>query len=371
MHVASGSISVSRVRLRPAPDPSRDAARKIGLRYVSDREPGITRKPTARGFHYFDLTGSRVTDAATLKRIHSLVIPPAWSEVWICPRPDGHLQAVGRDARRRKQYRYHNSYRQMRDETKFNRMASFGAALPHIRAQVQKDLGSRGLRKQKILAAIVQLLDSVAIRVGNEDYARQNDSFGLTTLRNDHVDITGQTIHFHFRGKSGQFHKVNLTDRRVAAVVRQCQCLPGQELFVYQDGRGDTGRIHSDDVNEYLDSLTKDKFTAKDFRTWKGTTEMILALRELGPAENATEAKKKITEAVKMTSRKLGNRPSACRAYYIHPAIFESFADGTLLDTLDRARKSYVSDTGLRPEERTALDIVRRSAATVAVKKTA
>lgn len=360
------------VRVQSGPALSRQAARKIGLRYVSDREPGITRRAVGHGFQYLDSNGARVRDAATLERIRSLVIPPAWTNVWICPRTDGHLQAVGRDARGRKQYRYHHSYRQIRDETKFTRMAAFGAALPHIRAQIQKDLSRRGMCKQKILAAIVQLLDSMAIRIGNEDYARQNDSFGLTTLRNNHVDITGQTIHFHFRGKSGQFHKVKLADRRLANVVRKCQCLPGQELFVYKNDNDELVKIHSDDVNEYLNGLTKEKFTAKDFRTWKGTTEMILALLSLGPAHSASEAKKKITEAVKMTSQKLGNRPAACRAYYIHPAVPEAFIDGTLFDTARNAKNSGTSGISLRLEERTALDLVTRYAApSMPAKKTA
>jgi DNA topoisomerase I len=268
------------------------------------------------------------------------------------------LQAVGRDARRRKQYRYHDSYRQMRDETKFTRMAAFGAALPRIRAQIQKDLSSRGMCKQKVLAATVHLLDSVAIRIGNEDYARQNDSFRLTTLRNDHVHITGQTMHFHFRGKSGQFQKVKLTDRRLASVVRKCQCLPGQGLFLYENDDGETVKVHSDDVNEYLDGLAKEKFTAKDFRTWKGTTEMILALRELGPAANQTEAKKKITEAVKMTSQKLGNRPAACRAYYIHPVVLETFVEGRLFDVFDHASVMGQTDASLRANEKTALALI-------------
>ncbi|MDP9112537.1 MAG: DNA topoisomerase IB [Acidobacteriota bacterium] len=337
---------------------SREAARKIGLRYVSDREPGIIRKPAGGDFKYFDAKGSPVRDAATLKRIRSLVIPPAWTDVWICLREDGHLQAVGRDARHRKQYRYHKYYRQMRDETKFNRMAAFGAALPKIRAQVHKDLNSRGMCKQKILAAIVQLLDSVAIRIGNEDYARQNESFGLTTMRNNHVEVTGQTIHFHFRGKSGQLQKMKLTDRRLAAIVRKCQCLPGQELFLYEDADGQIVKIHSEDVNEYLEGLAKEKFTAKDFRTWKGTTEMILALQQLGPAHNETEAKKNITEAVKITAQKLGNRPPACRGYYIHPAIPAAYMDGSLFQTLDHAQKIQTSETGLRPEERAALGLV-------------
>jgi len=239
-------------------------------------------------------------------------------------------------------------------------MAVFGAALPKIRSQIQKDLSSRGMCKQKILAAIVQLLDSVAIRIGNEDYARHNDSFGLTTLRNNHVEVTGPTIHFHFRGKSGQLHKMKLTDRRLAAIVKKCQCLPGQELFLYEDPKGQIVKIHSDDVNEYLEGLAKEKFTAKDFRTWKGTSEMILALQQLGPAENQMEAKKKITEAVKMTAQKLGNRPSACRAYYIHPAIPAAYLDGRLFD----AQKVQTSETGLRPEERIALGLVQHHSST-------
>jgi len=364
--------SPSLVRIRSEAALSRETARRIGLRYVSDREPGIARRAAGRGFLYLSPSGTRIRDTATLERIRSLVIPPAWTDVWICPRVNGHLQAVGRDARRRKQYRYHDSYRQIRDETKFTRMEAFGAALPHIRAQIQKDLSSRGMCKQKILAAIVQLLDSVAIRIGNEDYARQNDSFGLTTLRNDHVDVSGQTMHFHFRGKSGQFHEVKLTDRRLAAVVRKCQCLPGQELFLYKNDDGEPVKVHSDDVNEYLDSLTKEKFTAKDFRTWKGTTEMILALRALGPAGNANDAKKKIAEAVKMTSRKLGNRPAACRAYYIHPAIPEAFIDGRLFDAFEKANNSRTAEIGLRAEERTALGLIAQYAAPpVPVKKTA
>jgi DNA topoisomerase I len=370
-HPSSSTATAATVRLQSPPALSREAARRIGLRYVSDREPGIVRRAAGRGFQYLDAKGAKVRDAETLERIRSLVIPPAWTDVWICPRVDGHLQAVGRDARKRKQYRYHDSYRQIRDETKFTRMAAFGAALPHIRRQIRKDLSSRGMCKQKILAAIVQLLDSVAIRIGNEDYARQNDSFGLTTLRNDHVDITGQTIHFHFRGKSGQFHKVKLTDRRLAAVVRKCQCLPGQELFLYKNDDGEIVKIHSDDVNEYLDGLTKEKFTAKDFRTWKGTTEMILALRALGPAGNAGEAKKKITEAVKMTAQKLGNRPAACRAYYIHPAIPEAFIDGRLFGGFEKAKISATSENSLRPEERIALDLVAQYAPPLPAKKTA
>jgi DNA topoisomerase I len=370
-HPSSSTATAATVRLQLPPALSREAARRIGLRYVSDREPGIVRRAAGRGFQYLDAKGAKVRDAETLERIRSLVIPPAWTDVWICPRVDGHLQAVGRDARKRKQYRYHDSYRQIRDETKFTRMAAFGAALPHIRRQIRKDLSSRGMCKQKILAAIVQLLDSVAIRIGNEDYARQNDSFGLTTLRNDHVDITGQTIHFHFRGKSGQFHKVKLTDRRLAAVVRKCQCLPGQELFLYKNDDGEIVKIHSDDVNEYLDGLTKEKFTAKDFRTWKGTTEMILALRALGPAGNAGEAKKKITEAVKMTAQKLGNRPAACRAYYIHPAIPEAFIDGRLFGGFEKAKISATSENSLRPEERIALDLVAQYAPPLPAKKTA
>jgi len=352
-----GKSPVARFRSRALPPESRDSARLIGLRYVSDQDPGIHRRPSGRGFRYVDHTGARVTDRATLERIRSLVIPPAWTDVWICGREDGHLQTVGRDARGRKQYRYHPSYRQIRDETKFDRMAAFGAALPVIRARVHKDLSSRGMSREKILAAIVELLDSAAFRIGGEEYTRQNESFGLTTLRNNHVDVNGQTIHFHFRGKSGQFHKMKLTNRRLAAVVRNCQSLPGQDLFLYQNETGEPVKVHSEDVNQYLDTLTDEKFTAKDFRTWKGTTEMILALQQLGPAADESEAKRKITEAVKMTAQKLGNRPATCRAYYIHPAIPEAYLKGTLFDALEKASQTDTPAPGLRPEERCTLEL--------------
>jgi len=281
--------------------------------------------------------------------------------VWICGREDGHLQSVGRDARGRKQYRYHPSYREIRDQTKFDRMAAFGEALPAIRARVRQDLASRGMSREKILAAIVELLDSAGFRIGGEEYMRQNESFGLTTLRNKHVNVNGQTIHFHFRGKSGQFHEMKLTDRRLASVVPKCQCLPGQDLFLYRDETGQPVKVHSEDVNHYLDTLTDDKFTAKDFRTWKGTCEMILALQQVGPAADESEAKKKITEAVKMTAQKLGNRPATCRAYYIHPAIPDAYLKGTLFDALERASKTETAESGLRPEERCALDLARTS----------
>jgi DNA topoisomerase I len=348
---------ISRYRSRPLPREPKDSARLIGLRYVSDREPGIVRRPSGRGFRYFDPAGARVTDRAILERIRRLVIPPAWTDVWICVREDGHLQTVGRDAKGRKQYRYHPAYRQIRDQTKFDRMSSFGAALPAIRARVRKDLSTRGMSREKILAAIVELLDSAAFRIGGEEYTRQNDSFGLTTLRNHHVEVDGQTIHFHFRGKSGQFHKMKLTNRRLAAVVRKCQCLPGQDLFLYQDETGEPVKVHSEDVNHYLDTLTNDKFTAKDFRTWRGTSEMIVALQQLGPPADESEAKKMITEAVKLTAQKLGNRPATCRAYYIHPAVPEAYLKGTLFDTLDRSAKIEATESGLRPEERCALEL--------------
>jgi len=352
---------VSCYRSRPLPQGPRDSARLVGLRYVSDQEPGIVRGRSGRGFRYFYHTGARVTDPATLERIRRLGIPPAWTDVWICGREDGHLQGVGRDAKGRKQYRYHSSYREIRDQTKFDRMAAFGSALPAIRTRVRKDLSGRGMCREKILAAIVELLDSAAFRIGGEEYMRQNESFGLTTLRNNHVDVNGETIHFHFRGKSGQFQKMKLTNRRLAAVVRKCQCLPGQHLFLYQDETGQPLKVHSEDVNQYLATLTDDNFTAKDFRTWKGTTEMILALQRLGPATDESEAKRKITEAVKMTAQKLGNRPATCRAYYIHPAIPEAYLEGTLFRALKRAAVSETTELDLRPEERCALELASAS----------
>lgn len=342
------------------------SAHVSGLRYVSDQDPGIQRRRAGRGFQYLTPARTILRDARQLKRIQALVIPPAWTNVWICATPDGHLQAAGRDNRGRKQYRYHSLYRQIRDQTKFSRMTAFAAVLPGIRRRVEADLNAPGLTKTKVVATLVKLLDSTGIRVGNEEYVQQNESFGLTTLRDRHVKIAQQTLRFRFKGKSGQVHEVMFTDRKVARIVHDCQCLPGQELFQYLDEEGSPSAVRSEDVNDYLREVSGDEFTAKDFRTWIGTTETVLALEALGPAENATENKKHICEAIKIVARKLGNRPATCRAYYVHPAIPEAYANGTFFDIVQTCSRKYSKLNGDRPllrrEEVCALGLIESSA---------
>jgi len=310
------------------------SAKAAGLRYVTGEGPGILRKRHGKGFSYIGVDAKPVRDAITLERIRSLVIPPAWTDVWICPFQTGHIQAVGRDARRRKQYRYHARYREVRDETKFGRMEAFGAVLPKIRRRVSRDLSLSGMPRQKVIASIVRLLDQTCIRVGNEEYAKSNKSFGLTTLRVRHANVHGDAIRLRFRGKSKQDHDITLHDRRVAKIVKKCQDLPGQELFQYQLDSGEYVKVDSADVNEYLREITQEDFTAKDFRTWHGTGHMAQQLAALGPAGTETEVKQNTVLAVKETARHLGNRPAACRKYYIHPAVFESYSDQTLFSAM-------------------------------------
>ena len=324
--------------------PPLDSAKAAHLRYVTGDGAGISRKRRGKSFYYVGPDSKLVRDKATLERIRSLVIPPAWEHVWICPLENGHIQAIGRDARGRKQYRYHPRYREVRDEAKFDHMLAFGAALPKIRAQVNKDLSRHGLPKSKVVAAIVRLLDETRIRVGNEEYAKANKSFGLSTLRNRHADVRGASVHFHFKGKSHQEHDITLRDRRVARIVKQCQDLPGQELFEYQLDTGEPENVTSTDVNEYLREITQEHFTAKDFRTWHGTGRMARELVAIGPASTDTEVKRNIAEAVKETAKDLGNRPAACRKYYIHPAVFSSYTEETIFSALKN-----VSDDGSVP----------------------
>lgn len=326
------------------------SAKLAGLRYVSDASPGYTRQRRGKGFAILDAEGRPVRDREVQQRVRSLVIPPAWTRVWICAQPHGHLQAIGFDARGRKQYRYHPLYRQMRDTTKYTRMLAFGLALPKIRARVEQDLKSPGIPKHKVLAAIVRLLETTCIRVGNEEYKKQNESFGLTTLQDEHVEIEGSKMRFRFKGKSGQAHDVELSDRRLARIVRECQEIPGNELFQYIDENGDNGRIGSEDVNAYLQEAAGDAFTAKDFRTWNGTREAALALHQLGPAMTKTEAKKKLVAAVKSTAERLNNRPATCKKYYIHPAIMEAYESGALFDILPKAQHQPEA-YGLQAEE--------------------
>ncbi len=325
-----------KVRL-PLPTDPLQSAQIAGLRYVSDSMPGIRRKRAGKAFVYVGPDGRRVTDKAVLKRIRSLVIPPAWENVWICPLEKGHLQATGRDAKGRKQHRYHPFYRTVRDQLKYSRMAAFGQALPGIRRRVLEDLARPGLPKEKVLATVVRLLETTLIRVGNDEYVKQNDSYGLTTMEDGHAKISGPKIRFRFRGKSGKEHDVELTDQRLARIVKRCQDLPGEQLFQYVDADGQVQDVTSEDVNGYLREITGQDFTAKDFRTWKGTVLAALTLGKCEPCTSETQIKKNVVAAVKEVAEKLGNRPSTCRKYYMHPAVLEAYSAGRLLDALKPA----------------------------------
>jgi DNA topoisomerase-1 len=339
-----------------------DSARQAGLRYVSDTAPGIRRKRRGGKFNYFAPDGSRITDAEELARIRSLAIPPAWTDVWICANARGHLQATGRDARGRKQYRYHPKWRAVRDETKYERMVAFGEQLPKIREQTGHDLALRGLPRRKVLAAVVRLLETTLIRVGNEEYARDNKSFGLTTMRDRHVELEGQKVQFHFKGKSGKKHLITLKDRRLAKVVRRCRDIPGQELFQYIDDDGQRETIDSADVNAYLQEITGQQFTAKDFRTWAGTVLASLALQEFESFDSQAQAKKNVLRAIESVAERLGNTPTVCRKCYIHPAVLDSYLEGTMLETLQqRTEDDFTERDGeLRPEEAAVLGLLRR-----------
>jgi len=301
-----------------------------GLAYVHDHDPGISRIAIAHGFDYVDSGGRRVRDPDILERIRRLVIPPAWQGVWICEDPDGHIQAIGRDARGRKQYRYHPGWRSFRDEAKFERVLAFGRALPRLRRRIAADLRRRGLPREKVLAAAIRLLQVTLIRVGNDEYARTNRSFGLTTLRKRHVRLNGDGAVFEFRGKSGVEHKTHFHDRRLARVLRRCESLPGQRLFQYVDHDGVRHAIGSADVNAYLRAAIGEDFSAKDVRTWAGTLSAARALALQPAATNATEAKRLVAICVKAVAGILGNTPTVCRACYVHPAVLEAFEDGRL-----------------------------------------
>jgi DNA topoisomerase-1 len=306
------------------------AARLGGLRYITDEGVGYSRQPARDGFRYLDTEGREITDTETLARIKSLTIPPAWTEVWICPDENGHLQATGRDARGRKQYRYHKQWRQVRDEAKYERMVGFGMKLPAIRQKLDEDIARPGLSRSKVIATIVRLLDVTHIRIGNEEYAQANKSFGLTTLRNRHVTIEGTAIEFRFHGKSGIVHSVKIKEPRLARIVRRMRELPGQELFQYVDGEGQRHSIGSADVNDYLQEITGEHYTAKDFRTWGGTVHAAMALKKIGPATSATEAKRNIKQAVDAAAARLGYTPAICRKCYVHPTVFDAYEQGLL-----------------------------------------
>lgn len=309
------------------------AARAAGLRYSRDDCPGIRRRRRGKGFTYTDPEGQPVRDADTLVRIRSLAIPPAWTDVWICTQTNGHLQATGRDQRGRKQYRYHPRWHATRDESKYERLVAFGLALPHLRARVEEDLARPGLPREKILATVVRLLEVMLIRVGNEEYARSNGSFGLTTLRDRHVEVDGATVRFAFRGKSGVRHRIDVRDRRLARIVARLQELPGQELFNYVEA-GEVRSVDSADVNDYLREAMGEGFTAKDFRTFAGTVLAAKALQAFEAFDSQAQAKRNVVAAIESVARRLGNTPSVCRQCYVHPAVVDAYLDGTLMESL-------------------------------------
>jgi DNA topoisomerase-1 len=358
----------STLRLPTASDDAPAVARKVGLRYVDDSKPGITRKKTATGFRYIAPDGKPVRDEDELKRIRSLAIPPAWTDVWICPHANGHIQATGRDVKKRKQYRYHAQWRSVRDESKYERMLSFGSALPRIRQQVNEALALPGLPREKVLATVVALLQETMIRIGNEEYARTNKSFGLTTLQNRHVEVSGREIEFHFRGKSGVMHTIRLRDPKLARIVKRIRELPGQELFQYIDDDGERRSIDSSDVNDYLRTLTGEDYTAKDFRTWSGTLLAALELQALQASASETEAKKNIVQAIANVAQRLGNTPAVCRKCYVHPAVLDCYLQGVMHETWDQLMKSVKAADdphALKVEEMAVLALLqaRREAA--------
>jgi DNA topoisomerase-1 len=329
------------------------SARHAGLRYVPDTAPGIQRRRFRSTFRFVGPDGKAIRDDETLRRIKTLAIPPAWTDVWIAPIANAHLQATGRDARGRKQSKYHPRWREVRDETKFKRMALFGDALPAIRKQVDRDLARPGLPREKVLATVVRLMEMTCIRVGNEEYARENGSYGLTTLRNRHVALHGAMICFDFVGKSGVHHTVDVRNRRLARIVEQCLDLPGYELFQFVDHEGARHSIDSGDVNDYLHRITGQHFTAKDFRTWTGTVLAAMLLREFAPWESETQAKKNVLQAIKTVAARLGNTPAVCRKCYIHPAVLDLYLSGAMLEAAEREVAEQVDRQldGLRAEE--------------------
>jgi DNA topoisomerase-1 len=347
------------------------SARAAGLRYAVDDKPGIRRVKRGRTFRYLDVRGKPVR-AADAARIRSLVIPPAWTDVWICPDPRGHLQATGRDVRGRKQYRYHPKWRAVRDDTKYGRMLEFGRALPVIRRRTDADLRRSGLPRPKVLAAVVKLLEKTFIRVGNDEYARDNRSFGLTTMRDGHVKVSGSTVRFIFRGKSGVEHELTLDDRRLARIVKQCRDLPGQELFQYRNERGAVIDIGSADVNAYLKDVTGEDFTSKDFRTWAGTVLAAKLLRDYEEVDSAARAKKNIVGAIEQVAKRLGNTRAVCRKCYVHPAVIDAYLDGSMMKTVaQRAGRTAKAVGRMTEAEAVVLGLLQRRLAKGATGRTA
>jgi DNA topoisomerase-1 len=340
----------------------REASEDAGLIYVSDDQPGIRRRVVDGEFAYFSARGQRIRNEQTLSRIRSLAVPPAYTDVWICPKSNGHIQATGRDLRGRKQYRYHLRWIEARDQTKYEHMLRFAATLPELRARVHADMAKRGLPREKILATLVNLLEATLIRIGNEDYAQKNKSYGLTTLRNGHVEIDGGELRFRFKGKSGKFWKLKLRDRRVAKIVRACQELPGQHLFEFVDEEGVARPVDSADVNDYLREVTGEDITAKDFRTWHGTVLAAMALREFEAFDTKALAKKNVRAAIERVAARLGNTTTICRKCYIHPQVLSCYLDGRLLEEIEAEVETELREdlAQLRPEEAAVLALLKR-----------
>ncbi|MDQ3561023.1 MAG: DNA topoisomerase IB [Pseudomonadota bacterium] len=339
-----------------------EAAESAGLDYVSDEEPGIRRRRAGKGFAYQGLDGKVVRDPKILARIRKLAIPPAYADVWICPTDAGHIQATGRDAKGRKQYRYHPRWREVRDSTKFEHMLDFAKVLPAIRARIDADMARRGLPREKVLATVVHLLENTLIRVGNLDYAKQNKSYGLTTLRDKHVDVDGAKLRFVFKGKSGKSWNLQVKDRRIARIVKACQDVPGQHLFQYVDENGERQRVASTDVNSYLREISGRDITAKDFRTWAGTVLAAIALQEFELFDTNAKAKKNVRAAIEKVSARLGNTPTICRKCYIHPEVLNCYLEGALLEGIQQEVEAELRDelASLKPEEAAVLTLLQR-----------
>jgi DNA topoisomerase-1 len=347
-----------------APPQVREALIDIGLRYVSDAAPGLRRRRNGKGFIYCDDKGRTIRDPSLLRRIRSMVIPPAWEHVWICPLPDGHIQVTGRDARGRKQYRYHSRWNELRKHHKFGRMIDFARSLPRIRAATERDLRDKHMSRRKVLAGVVRIMENTLIRTGCEEYARDNESYGLATIRRRHVELTGPKAKLDFRGKSGQDHVVQIDDPRLVKIIRQCHELPGHELFKYVDENGEVQDVGSGDINDYIREIAGSEFTAKDFRTWGGTVWAAIELKRLGYGRTKAQQKKNLVEAVRRTAARLRNRPATCRNYYIHPAVLQAFEDRTLIERLrepsDNNRANRIQ-RGLDEHEAAVLRLLEHS----------
>jgi DNA topoisomerase-1 len=342
-----------------------ESAQVAGLRYVSDAQPGIRRQRRGRGFRYLSAEGQPIRDPEALRRFKALAIPPAWTDVWICPRSNGHVQATGRDTKGRKQYRYHPRWRAVRDASKYDRMIAFGEALPRLRERVEQDMARPGLAREKVLATVVRLLETTLIRIGNPEYARDNQSFGLTTLRDRHARISGATLQFQFRGKGGKYHTVRLNDRRLATIVKRCQEIPGYELFQYLDETGQRQTLDSADVNTYLRDITGQDFTAKDVRTWAGTVSAACTLWQLDDFESQTQAKNNVAQAMDTVAKQLGNTRAICRRCYVHPTVIEAYFDKSLFEVRPPhpEQSARASSSALHPEEAVVLVFLKQRSA--------